>query len=87
MHLMRSLFFILARYNMLISAQHIPEVENGAADALSRDDAASFHAQVPSAHKEPSAIPAELLQLLVHNQHDWMSQNWTSLWGSSFLKA
>ena len=87
MHLMRSLFFILAHFNMQITAQHVPGVENGAADALSRNDAASFLAQVPSAHREPSTIPAQLLQMLVHSQHDWMSQNWTSSWGGFFAKG
>lgn len=87
MHLMRSLFFILAHYNMQITAQHIPGVENGAADALSRNDAGLFLTQVPSAHREPSAIPSELLQMLVHNRQDWMSQNWTNLWGSSLRRV
>ena len=80
MHLMRSLFFILAHYNMQLSAQHIPGVENRAADALSRNDAASFLTQVPLAKREPSIIPGELLQMLVHEQHDWMSRSWKNLW-------
>ena len=34
MHLIRSLFFFLVSYNVMLLGEHIPEVENGAADAL-----------------------------------------------------
>ena len=78
MHLMRSLFFFLAHYNLQVVAQHIPGAENGAADALSRNNQASFHLQVPSANKEPSAIPRELEEMLVTSQPDWTSQSWTN---------
>ncbi len=85
MHLMRCLFFMLAHHNMSIIGQHIPGVENRAADALSRNDVNLFFSQVPSAKREPSVIPPELLQLLVFGQCDWMSENWTALW-KSFLR-
>ena len=42
MHLMRSLFFFLASYNVILLGKHIPGVENGGADALSRDNRPSF---------------------------------------------
>ena len=48
-NLMRSLFLILAHYNMQLSAQHIAGVENRAADAVSSNDAAFFLTQVPFA--------------------------------------
>ena len=67
MHLMRSLFFFLASYVILLG-EHIPGVENGAADALSRDNRPSFLTQVPTAHREPTVIPQELVQALVINQ-------------------
>ena len=46
MHLMRSLFFLAAANNISIVGEHIPEVENGAADALSRNNCSSFFSQV-----------------------------------------
>lgn len=46
MHLLRSLFFFLASFNVGLVAEHIPGVDNRAADALSRNDAASFLLQV-----------------------------------------
>jgi len=51
MHLMRCLFFILAHYNVSIIGQHIPGVENRAANALSRNDVDLFFSQVPSAKR------------------------------------
>jgi len=36
MQLMWSLFFFAAKYNIMLIKRHIPRVENGAADALSR---------------------------------------------------
>jgi len=83
MHFMRSLFFILARYNMIISAMHVPGVENGAADALSRNNLSSFLSQVPFAQKEATQIPQELHQSLILSQPDWISINWTQLFTST----
>ena len=45
MHLLRSLFFILARYNIAVWCVHLPGVKNTAADALLRDNLASFLSQ------------------------------------------
>ena len=56
MHLMRSLFLV-AHYNLQIIDQHIPGVENKAADVLSSNDVTSFHRQVPAANPEPTTMP------------------------------
>jgi len=85
MHLMRSLFFFLASYNVTVRGEHVPGVENGAADAFSRDNQSSFLTQVPTAHQEPTAIPQVLLQALVINWPDWTSSSWTRLL-SSYLQ-
>lgn len=87
MHLMRSLFFFLAQHDMSLVAEHIPGVENGAADALSRNDASSFLLQVPSAKRIPAEVPPELLQMLVHQQPDWTSHSWTKLLANFSRKA
>ena len=47
MHLMLCLSFLLARWEVSLICRHIPGVENGAADALSRDDLPSFQRLVP----------------------------------------
>ena len=87
MHLMRSLFFFLARWDAQIVAEHIPGVENGAADALSWNNATSFHLQVPSARALPTQVPAELLRSLVHEQPDWTSTSWTDSLASFSRRA
>lgn len=79
MHLMRSLFFFQACFNVTLRGEHIPGVDNGAADALSRDDHMSFLSQVPSAQRAPTQIPEVLLQALVTQQQDWTSASWTGL--------
>ena len=77
MHLMRRLLFFSASYNVILLGEHISGVENGAADALSRDNQPSFLTQDPTAHRQPTMIPRELVQVLVVNQPDWTSQSWT----------
>ena len=64
---------------MLLTIDHVPGVENAAADALSRDNYDSFRLQMPSAHACPTPIPEELVQLLVHQRPYWTSKNWTAL--------
>ena len=46
MHLMRNLFFFLASFNVSLYGEHIPGIENGPADALSRGNHLSFLSQV-----------------------------------------
>ena len=84
MHLMRSLFFIMAKFDLTIFATHVPGRENGAADALSRDNLPLFHAQVPNAAKSPSRVPQELIELLIHRRPDWTSADWRTLYASIF---
>ncbi len=79
MHLMRSLFFFLAKFNVVLVGEHIPGVENGAADALSRDDLPSFLTQVPEAQPQPTPIPAAVMEALVVRQPDWTVVSWINL--------
>ena len=87
MHLMRTLFFVMARFNMVLVAAHVPGRENEAADALSRDNLPFFYAQVPNAARSPSRVPQELLELLIRRQPDWTSADWRSLFVSIFQKV
>ena len=79
MHLMRSLFFFLARWNVALECRHIPGVENGAADALSRNNLPSFQRLRPEAGRVPTVLPDALLQALVVEQPDWTTVSWTNL--------
>ena len=56
-HLMRTLVFIKARFNIVLYAIHLPGKQNEAADALSRDNLPLFFEQVPQAEKKTTAVP------------------------------
>ena len=84
MHLMRCLFFFLAHFNVVLVGEHIPGVDNGAADALSRNRLPSFRLQVPHASEAQSPVPPRLFQALVVNQPDWTSRSWIELLRSIF---
>lgn len=83
MHLMRCLSFFLARWCVSLVCRHIPGSQNGAADALSRDDLPSFQRLVPRADKEGASLPDELLQCLVFGTPDWTRVDWIALFGRS----
>ena len=78
MHLMRCLAFFTAHFQLVVWAEHLPGVENSAADALSRDRLSHFRLHVPSAAAQATSIPRELLDMLVHSCPDWTSQLWSS---------
>ncbi len=79
MHLMRCLSFFLARWNMSFVCEHLPGVENGAADALSRDSLSMFQSLIPEAAREPTPIHEGLLQCLVEGTPDWTKVDWIAM--------
>ena len=83
MHLMRCLSFFLARWGVSSVCRHIPGVQNGAADALPRDDLPSFQRLVPQADRTPTVLPDNLLQSLVLGTPDWTRVDWIALFGRS----
>ena len=84
MGLMRCLHFIVARFDLIISATHIAGSTNCLADALSRDNLSYFFINCPQAEHLPSPIPPMLLDLLVHTQPDWTSPSWSNTFNSIF---
>ena len=76
---MRSLFFFLACHNAVVFGEHIPGIENGAADALSRDNINRFYVQVPWAKRQHTTVPPAILEALVVQQPDWTAVSWTEL--------
>ena len=74
MHLMRSLFFFLASWN--VYCQHIPRVENGVAYALSQNDLPLLQ---PEVCRAPTVLPGRILQALVVDQPDWTVTSWAGL--------
>ena len=87
MHLLRSLFFWLAMFQVLVVAEHITGSCNGPADALSHNNAPSFMSQVPHACRQPSEVPQELVELLLMRRPDWTSQSWTVLLESTLRRV
>ena len=79
MQMIRCLFFILAFFEISMQTVHIPGRLNIGADAISRDNIQVFHMQVPKAHARPSPVPQALRNLLIHQQPDWTSPDWSRL--------
>ena len=77
MHLLRCLFFIRARFHITLWAVHVPGVQNTWADSISRDKACSFLSKVPPGSYVRSAVPGQLVVLLVEQLPDWTSLAWT----------
>ena len=82
MHLLRCLFFIEAVFEFSLICVHLPGVENTRADALSRNDVASFRSQVPGADQHPQPLPAQLVEALLNPDLDWLSTTWRDLFSS-----
>ena len=79
MHLLRCLFFMVARLHVRIKAVHIPGTTNVAADALSRNDIPRFLQAVPEATGIPTPVPQRLVDLMVREWPDWTSCRWAEL--------
>ena len=60
MSLLRTLFLICAKGNFTVSAKHLPGLQNGIADALSRFNMQAFRQLAPQAHAHPTPIPQKL---------------------------
>ena len=84
MALMRCLFFITAKHNLLLTATHLPGSSNTLADALSRNKLPLFFSNFPQACPLPSHIPPALTDLLVLSKPDWTSPSWSSMFNATF---
>lgn len=86
MHLLRCLFFVEAAFNFSFIPEHVPGRYNDLADALSRNNISPSLLQVQSMDQQPTAIQAEIPNLLLNTQVDWLSETWTSLFNSILSK-
>ena len=82
MHLLRSLSFIEARYEFILSAKYIPGSCNELADDLSRNRLSSFLQKALNMSLKPTVIPQPLRDLLFIEKPDWLSPSWTQLFNS-----
>ena len=83
-HMMRSMFFITAKYNFDIVAIHTPGKLNTIVDAISCNNMSLFRSQVPQASLQPILIPKQLVDCLSRAEPDWSSRDWTT-WFASIL--
>ena len=83
MHLLRCLFFIRARYRVVLRAVHIPGRCNILADAISRNNLGMLFARRPDVRGGWCPIPQELWHLLVVERPDWTSGAWARLFSRS----
>ena len=83
MHLLRCLFFIEATWQFTLVARHVRGRDNGAADAISRDNLKLFFEQCPQADSHPTPIPRQFVTLLLDTTLDWTSPVWISRFVSS----
>ena len=84
MHLVRGLAFLKAKFQFCLVSSHIKGINNGLADALSRDNVHSFLSHYSQAHPTPTHLPPELLDLTMVTKPDWTSRAWTDLWRATF---
>ena len=75
----RCLFLIMAHFEFIVKAAHIPGKQNIAADAISRNNLVLFHSQVPEANSQPTRIPHAVESVVIHRQPDWLCQSWSHL--------
>ena len=64
MQLLRELFLCAARFNMKVTAKHVPGKYKAIADAFSRFNMQVFHQLVPKARPTPTSNPPALLARL-----------------------
>lgn len=76
-HMLRCLFFLEAKFNITLTAVHVPGVQNGVADAISRNKLNVFFDLVPQASKVACQVPPGLVERLGKQGH-WTPENWTS---------
>ena len=84
MALLCCLYFITAKFNIILSAVHLPGVDKELADTLSRKNLAYFLSHDPQASPLPSLFPTPLVDLLAATNLDWTFPSWNSMFSSIF---
>ena len=86
MHLLRSMWFFTAHYDMHVSAAHIQGAANCAADCISRGNMSSFFSMNPQAQPAPTRLPEPLLSILTPARPDWTSQTFQELFKATISR-
>ena len=73
MHLLRSLWFFVAHFEIDVKCKNIAGLTNNTADYLSCGNLHSFFSLHPQAALQPSVLPQSLLLILATGGPDWTS--------------
>ena len=87
MHLLRSLWFFVAHFDIAINIEHIAGAHNDTADQLSRFNMQPFFLSNPQADLLPTPLPVELLQIVAVTGPDWTSSNFRQLFNTTINKV
>ena len=87
MHLLRTLWFFVAHFDINVRIEHIAGVLNGAADTLSRDNMHQFFLLHPQAQLLPTPVPEELAQTISVSPPDWTSATFSQLFNTILNKV
>ena len=79
MHLLRSLYFFQAAYQVRPLIEHIKRTHNELADAISHNNHQKFLSKLSYTQKVPDAVHLQLRQALVDQPVDWTLQAWRDL--------
>ena len=79
MHLLRSLSFFMAHFDIYLTASHLPGVINVTTDHLSRGNLHQAFQATPSLTPEPTPIPPSAFELLSPYKLDWTSPHFPQL--------
>ncbi len=87
MHLLRSLWFFTAHYDIALHIVHIAGALNTAADQLSRYNMSQFFFSNPQASLLPTPLPQELLEIVGTKAPDWTSLTFKRLFTTTTRKV
>ena len=73
MHLLRSLWFFAATFDIHIVTEHIAGANNSKADMLSRNKLSQFLLANPQAKQTPTPLPPPLFDIISPQGPDWTS--------------
>ncbi len=84
MNLARCLSFLAATYEFRMSAVHLRGTHNTLADALSRNNLNLFRSLHPQANRDAVPIPMAALDLILLQEPDWTTKDWTRMWTTTW---
>jgi predicted ATP-grasp superfamily ATP-dependent carboligase len=87
MHLLRTLWFFVAHFDVSINIEHVPGMHNGVADTLSHNNTQQFFLLNQQADLLPTPIPEELQQILSVLIPDWTSRIFNQLFSATISKV